>query len=127
MALPRRPKRKKRRWNSLAMKSSFAPTKWSTSTTSRLPAMAPLVAKITARPAATSTRATRNTPTPMIVLAIVEGRAGDVALQGLPQRTEIGLRVFLDLDHDQARNRQILEIEAGAEPGLEQALGFLFG
>ena len=35
----------KRLWNSRAMKSSLAPTKCSTSTLSRLPAIAPRVAK----------------------------------------------------------------------------------
>ena len=55
---PRRPSRRKCRWNSPAMKLSLAPTKCSTSTISRLPAMAPRVAKTTARPVAASTRAT---------------------------------------------------------------------
>ncbi len=56
------------------MKSSSAPTKWSTSTTSRLPAMAPRVANATARPVATSTSATMPIPMPTKVLAAVESR-----------------------------------------------------
>src|SRR5215204_4713391 len=72
---PLSPRRKKRRWNSRAMKASSAPTKCSTSTTSRLPAIAPLVAKATASPVATKTRITIATAAPTTARAMVESRA----------------------------------------------------
>ena len=73
-APPRRPSRMKRLWNSRAMKSSSAPTKCSTSTLSRLPAIAPRVAKATASAAAVSTSSTMTKPETMIVLAMADSR-----------------------------------------------------
>ncbi len=42
------------------------------------------------------------------------------ARQPLAQAVEIGRAAGCDRDHDQARNRQVVEREAGAEPRLEQ-------
>ncbi len=58
---------------------------------------------------------------------VVEARARDLILEGLPQGSEIRAGFLVQLDDDEARDRQVVEIEAGAEPGLEQALGFLPG
>ncbi|MNL76239.1 hypothetical protein D3C87_2021690 [compost metagenome] len=54
------------------MKASSAPTRCRTSTLSRLPAMAPRVAKATASAAAISTSRTIAAPDMMMVLAMVE-------------------------------------------------------
>ena len=56
------------------MKASSAPTRCRTSTLSRLPAMAPRVAKATASAAAVSTSSTTAMPDRMMVLAMVESR-----------------------------------------------------
>src|SRR5215207_5161925 len=72
--LPLSPMRKKRRWNSRAIKASSAPTICRTSTTSRLPAMAPCVAKAAARAAATRTRTASPAPMATIVWAMLDSR-----------------------------------------------------
>ena len=131
---PSSPRRKKRRWNSRAMKASSAPTKCSTSTTSRLPAIAPRVAKATASPVATKTRITIATADPddgarhgreprQPQAVVVEASRSAPPASAAPELVGIGAVAGLELQDDEPRHRQVAEVEAAAEPGLEQALG----
>ena len=55
---------------------------------------------------------------------IVERDAAHIFHQSATQRDEISFRLVVETQDDQAWHRQLIEIEAGAEPWFEQALGF---
>ena len=119
------------------MKPFLAPTKCSTSITGLLVAMAPRVANVTESMVAAITRirmrdaggdrgsrhgAHAVDPAAMIV----ERGARHLFGQHPPQLRDVGRGARRDLDHDQARHRQLVERQTVAEPGLEQLGGFLF-
>ena len=54
---------------------------------------------------------------------IVEARGGNLARQRLAHGGEIRRGAGKELHHDQARYRQIVQRQAGAEPGLDQLRG----
>ena len=59
---------------------------------------------------------------------VVEAGARDLLLEGLAaEGPKSGPRFLAQLDDDEARHRQVVEIEACAEPRFEQPLGFLPG
>ena len=102
------------------MKPFLAPTKCSTSITVLLVAIAPRVAKVTDRMVAAIIRIRMPMPTAMAraghrahaldpAAMIVEPGARHLVGQHASQRGKIGRRAACDLDHDQARHRQLVE------------------
>ena len=101
-----------------------------------LPAMAPRVANTTDSTVADSIRTSTAMPIVTVVRAIETRRStqvrwsssvavGTSGVEHGAHLHEIGRVVLVDGDDDQARNRQLVDVEPGAEPRFEQPRGRL--
>src|SRR6266480_5445334 len=58
---------------------------------------------------------------------VIEGYTWDLLGKRLPQLREIGRAPGRDTRHDQARDRQIIELKSASQPWLEQVCGLFLG
>ena len=58
---------------------------------------------------------------------VIEGYTWNLLGKRLPQLREIGRALGRDTRHDQARDRQIIELKSASQPWLEQVRGLFLG